>query len=192
MALTKQSIIEVAVKLFKSKGYGTTSVNNIADELGCTKAALYYYFDSKEEILYEIFCQSMSAVETRFAHLMSLKMPIEERLRKIIYNQIMANIDAMSHISIFFTEKANLSPTHQEEMNLRRRQYEENVAEVFREGIRVGVLKEIDVLPTVYGIIGMCNWLYHWYKPEGRLKPEELAELYADTILKGILSIQAP
>lgn len=187
MALTKQSIIDVAVKLFKSNGYGTTSVNNIADELGCTKAALYYYFNSKEEILYEIFCQSMGAVEIRFAQMMTQAMPIEDRLRKIIYNQIMANIDATPQISIFFTEKANLNPEHQEEMNLRRRQYEEEVAEVFREGIRAGVLKDIDVLPTVYGVIGMCNWLYHWYQPDGRLKPEELTNLYADMILKGIL-----
>lgn len=188
MALTKQSIVEAAVRLFKSKGYGITSVNNIADELGCTKAALYYYFNSKEDILYEIFCQSMSAAETRFAQLMSLQMPVEERLRKIIYNQIMATVDAMPQISIFFTERANLNPAYQEEINLRRRKYEENVAEVFQEGIRAGVLKEIDVLPTVYGIIGMCNWLYHWYKPDGRLKPEELAELYADMILKGIFN----
>lgn len=188
MALTKQSIVEVAVKLFKSKGYGTTSVNNIADELGCTKAALYYYFNSKEDILYEIFCQSMSAAETRFAQMMSQEMSLEERLRKIIYNQIMATVDSMPQISIFFTEMANLNPAYQEEINLRRRKYEENVAEVFQEGIRAGVLKKIDVLPTVYGIIGMCNWLYHWYKPDGRLKAEELAELYADMILQGILN----
>lgn len=187
MGLTKQAITEAAIKLFKAKGYGTTSVNDIAEEMGCTKAALYYYFNSKEQLLYEIFCQTMSTAEMRFAHLMSQSMPYEERIRKIIYNQIMAMVDDRPQISIFFTERTNLSTAHQEAINLRRREYEEGIAEVFREGIRAGVLKEIDVLPVVYGIIGMCNWLYHWYDHNGRLKPEEMAELYADMVLNGIL-----
>jgi hypothetical protein len=66
-------------------------------------------------------CQSMSAAKTRFAQMMSQEMSLQERLRKIIYNQIMSTVDSMPQISIFFTEMANLNPAFQEAINLRKR-----------------------------------------------------------------------
>lgn len=187
MGLTKQEIITASVNLFNEKSYSATSVQDIADVLNVTKAALYYYISSKEEILYEIFDQTMTTAEFRLNKLMEQKMTVEERIRKFIYNHIMAVFDEAPNISIFFTEKAHLTPDNLESINVRRKIYEKKIASVFEEGIEKNILKKIDVIPTVYAIIGMCNWLYHWYKPNGRLKPEEIAELYSDMILNGIL-----
>jgi len=187
MGLTKQEIISASVNLFNEKSYSATSVQDIADALNVTKAALYYYISSKEEILYEIFDQSMTTAEIRLNKLMEQKMTVEERIRKFIYNHIMAVFDEAPNISIFFTEKAHLTPENLESINVRRKIYEKKIASVFKDGIEKNNLKTLDVFPAVYAIIGMCNWLYHWYKPDGRLKPEEIAELYSDMILNGIL-----
>ncbi|RJX25747.1 MAG: TetR/AcrR family transcriptional regulator [Dethiobacter sp.] len=187
MSLTKQEIIQTSVKLFNEKGYSATSVQDIADELNVTKAALYYYISSKEEILFEIFDQTMTTAENRLNKIMEQDMTVEKRIRSIIYNHIMAVFDEAPNISVFFTEKAHLLPENLESINTRRRNYEEIIAGVFKEGVEKNVLKKVDILPTVYAVIGMCNWLYHWYKPEGRLKPEELSNLYSDMVLNGIL-----
>lgn len=187
MSITKQEIIKTAVYLFNKKGFSATSVQDIADALNVTKAALYYYISSKEEILYEIFDQTMTTAELRLKNLMKKKIPVEELIREIIYNQIMAFIDEMPNIAIFFTEKAHLLPENLKSINARRRKYEDIIVGVLEEGVEKGIFKKVDIRPTVYAIIGMCNWLYHWYKPEGRLKPEEIAYLYADIILNGLL-----
>ncbi len=187
MSLTKQEIINTAVTLFNEKGYSVTSVQDIADQLNVTKAALYYYIASKEEILYAIFDQTMTTAEKRLKKLLKEKMTVEEKIRKIVYNHIMAVFDEAPHIAIFFTEQAYLLPENLASIRTRQKNYKEMVASVFQEGIEKNILKKIEILPTIYAVLGMCNWLYHWYKPAGRIKPEELSELYADIILSGIL-----
>ncbi len=189
MGISKQKIIEISVKLFNEKSYSATSVQDIVNALGVTKAALYYYIYSKEDILFEIFDQTMATAEKRLSNLMKEDMSVEERIRKIVYNHITAVFDEAPKISIFFTEKAHLTPDNLKAINARRRKYEEKIAEVFKDGVEKGVLKkDIDILSTVYALLGMCNWLYHWYNPKGRLKPDDLAKRYADIMLLGILN----
>lgn len=188
MGITKQDIVEKSIKLFNEKSYSATSVQDIADALGVTKAALYYYVSSKEEILYEIFNQTMTTAEKRMEKLMQEEKPVEEQIRAIIFNHIMAVFDEAPNIAIFFTEKHHLAPANLDSITQRIRKYNGMIAKVFRQGVQEGVLnKNIDIVPTVYALLGMCNWLYHWYDPQGRLKPKELAECYADLLLNGIL-----
>ncbi len=187
MSLRKEKIIEAAVELFEEKGYTATSVQDIADKLGFTKAALYYYIQSKEEVLWEIFDKTMTTAERRMQELMNQDMSVVERIKKIIYNHIMNVRDEAPYMVIFFTERAHLPAGRLEEINARRRSYEEKIAAVFRDGVTQGVLEPLDVLPTVYGILGMCNWMYHWYNPKGPCSPEDIAELYSQIILRGIL-----
>jgi hypothetical protein len=94
----------------------------------------------------------------------------------------------MPNIAIFFSEKANLLPENLKAINAREKKYEDKIVAVLEKGINQNVFKKNDIRPTVYAIIGMCNWLYHWYKPDKRLKPEEIADLYSDIILNGILT----
>jgi len=187
MNLRKEKIIEAAVELFKEKGYTATSVQDIADKLGYTKAALYYYIQSKEEVLWEIFDKTMTTAERRIQELMNQDMPVIERLEKIIYNQIMNVRDEAPYMVIFFNERAHLPEGKLEEINARSRNYEEKIAAVIREGITQGVLEPFDVMPAVYGILGMCNWVTHWFNPKGPRSPEEIAELFSQMLLHGII-----
>jgi len=150
MNLRKEKIIEAAVELFKEKGYTATSVQDIADKLGYTKAALYYYIQSKEEVLWEIFDKTMTTAERRIQELMNQDMPVIERLEKIIYNQIMNVRDEAPYMVIFFNERAHLPEGKLEEINARSRNYEEKIAAVIREGITQGVLEPFDVMPAEF------------------------------------------
>ncbi|NMB35830.1 MAG: TetR/AcrR family transcriptional regulator [Firmicutes bacterium] len=187
MSLTRQKIIDAATTLFNEKGYSITSVQDIAEKLNVTKAALYYYISSKEEILYAIFDQTMTTAEKRLEKLLSEEMTVEEKIRGVIYNHIMAVFDEAPRIAIFFTEQAHLLPENLASIRRRQRDYEERVAGVIGEGMEKNILRKIEILPTVYAILGMCNWLYHWYEPTGRVKPADLADLYAGIVLSGIL-----
>lgn len=187
MSLRKEEIIQVAVLLFEEKGYSATSVQDIADKIGFTKAALYYYFNSKEEILWEIFDKTMTTAERRLAELLKLDLPMAEKVSQIVYNQIMSVRDEAPYIAIFFTERVHLPTDKQEIIMARRQSYEKKLAATIQEGIDEGILEPFAVIPTVYGILGMCNWMYHWFNPKGSYSLEEIAEQYSKIILHGIL-----
>ncbi len=187
MNLGREKIIEEAVELFKVKGYLGTSVQDLANKLGFTKAALYYYIQSKEEVLWEIVDQTMCTAERRMETLMQQEMPVLERLKQIIYNQILNVQDDAPYMTIFFNEKVHLSPEKLAIIHARQRNYEESIATVIRQGIAEGVLEPVDALLTAYGILGMINWIIYWFDPNGTCKPEEIAELYVGIILRGIV-----
>ena len=187
MNLGREKIIEEAVELFKVKGYLGTSVQDLANKLGFTKAALYYYIQSKEEVLWEIIDQTMCTAERRMETLMQQEMPVLERLKQIIYNQILNVQDDAPYMTIFFNEKVHLSPEKLAIIHARQRNYEESIATVIRQGIAEGVLEPVDALLTAYGILGMINWIIYWFDPKGTCKPEEIAELYVGIILRGIV-----
>lgn len=187
MHLGRERIIEAAVELFKEKGYMGTRVQDIADKLGFTKAALYYYFRSKEEVLWEIVDRSMCTAERRMQEIAGQEMPVAEKIKRIIFNQIWNVTDDAPYMAIFFNDNIHLPPEKLKIINTRRRNYEESIVAVIRQGIEEGVLEPCNALLTVYGMLGMCNWIIHWYDPSGPCKPEEIAALNARIILRGIL-----
>ncbi len=119
--------------------------------------------------------------------LMQQEMPVLERLKQIIYNQILNVQDDAPYMTIFFNEKVHLSPEKLAIIHARQRNYEESIATVIRQGIAEGVLEPVDALLTAYGILGMINWIIYWFDPNGTCKPEEIAELYVGIILRGIV-----
>lgn len=186
MHLKREEIILAAVKLFEKKGYAATSVQDISNELGFTKAALYYYVESKETILWEIFDRTMSTAERRMQELMQEEMDSVSRLKKIIINQIKNYQDEIPFMKVFFSEKHHLPPEKLEEITYRQRRYVDTISEVIREGITQGKFKDINPHVVTYGIIGMCNWMCHWYNMGGALKPEQIAEIFENLILLGL------
>jgi AcrR family transcriptional regulator len=187
MSISKQEIIVTASKYFQEKGYHATSMSDIANELGVNKAALYYYVENKESILCEIFNQAMNAVEPLVTEIRNSNIPIPDKIRRIIHVHIVSLIEEMPILTVFFTERNHLPPEHWKLIKQRRHVFEETIADIFREGIKTGVFKNIDVQPVVYGLLGMCNWIYQWYKPGGRLNAENLAKVYSDLVLEGCL-----
>ncbi|MCL2336710.1 MAG: TetR/AcrR family transcriptional regulator [Firmicutes bacterium] len=186
MTLKREEIILVAVKLFEKKGYAATSVQDIANELGFTKAALYYYIESKEEILWAIFDRTMSTAEKRMQELMKKKMDPVSRLKQIIVNHVRNNQDEIPYMRIFFSEKSQLPPDKLKKITERERRYVDIIAAVIREGAAQGKLKPIAPAIVSHGILGMCNWMYHWFNPAGDLKPEQVAEIYINIMMSGL------
>lgn len=182
----KEVIIQVAVQLFKEKGYAATSMQDVAKNLDCTKAAIYYYFESKEDILLTIINETMQIAEEKIEHVISQDLNPPQMLKAIIKDHIYAVFEKKSFITVFFFDKNNLSSENLELIHQRRRKYEEKIAQVIKRGMDEGYFAKTEVLPVVYGILGMCNWMVQWYKPEGKFEPDEIAEIYWDIAYKGL------
>ncbi|MBI2867203.1 MAG: TetR/AcrR family transcriptional regulator [Chloroflexi bacterium] len=184
--LKREKVLEVAAQLFKEKGYRATSLRDIANALGVTKASLYHYFKSKEQILIELYERIHSRLAEAAQELLRPSGDATAALLEVIKNHIRFVTIHPDLSAIFFQEKAELDSQYRRVVNRRSREYDRPIEELIRQGIEEGRFRSVDVPVTVNLIMGMCNSVYQWYKPGRRLSADQIGELAAGLIIQGI------
>jgi AcrR family transcriptional regulator len=184
---TRAAIVDAALKLFEAAGYHGTAVGEIASTAGITKGAFYHHFNSKEELLQLIHDEySAYQVESINAALQHSDQP-SEQLRHLILCMVEGIEKYRPHVTVFFQERRHLSPQSLAKIRRKRDQMERTLLEVFERGVAAGTFRrDLDPRTTCLGIIGMCAWTYQWFSPDGRLSGREIADEFADIVLKGI------
>src|SRR5690606_4552618 len=100
---------------------------------------------------------------------------------------LLSNIKNIVKIGVFFQDFRSLSGERHDYIVKERDLYDQRLRELIREGQEQGVItRDIDPKIASLGILGMLNWVYQWYTPEGPATPEELASTFADLILGGL------
>ncbi|RTH04927.1 TetR/AcrR family transcriptional regulator [Thermus scotoductus] len=182
---TRNRILEEAARLFTEKGYEATSVQDLAEALGLSKAALYHHFRSKEEVLYEISLQALEGLCRQGERALSEPDPKVALLR------------FMEGHARFFEENRpffvamlqglqSLSPEKRAVTIALRDRYEGMLRSILERGMALGVFRPLDVGLTARAILSLLNWMIRWFRPGGPLRAEEVARFYFDLILKGL------
>jgi len=187
--MTPDEIIITAVALFQKQGYHATTVRQISTALGVTSAALYYYFPGKEAILEAIFDMAMTTAEKHLQDLLASDYPAEVRLQKLVQEHAMAVIEDLPLMTVFFNEMNNLPPESRARALARQRDYQMKMRSIISEAISAGYIDDVNPAIVVYAILGMCNWLHHWYKADGQLSPEQIGALFSRIISNGIARV---
>lgn len=184
-----QEIIDTAVNLFHKKGYKSTTIDDISKELGISKAAIYHYVDSKDELLSIIYTQAFENIFRDTKTITTMKIPPDEKLRRLIHNHIMNFIiKDLSMFSVFFSEENQVSEKDFQKIRAEKKKYTEIIEGVIEEGIAKGIFQETDPKLLAYAIIGMCNWIFKWYKPQySPYRPEEIADHFIRLLGTGCL-----
>lgn len=184
----KQKITENSILLFEKKGFSETSIQDIVDSLGVTKGTFYYYFSSKEELLMDIHLQYIDEILNIQNDI--LDDPIKNNKTKlfdIVYMLISHIKSKRSSAKIFFREMQNLSEERLTDVIPKRDQFRLNIEKVVREGIEKGEFRpELNASIITFGILGIANWSYNWFNPDGEMTDREVSEIFVDMILKGI------
>ena len=184
--LKREKVLEVAAQLFNERGYRATSLRDIANALGVTKASLYHYFTSKEQMLIELYERIHSRLAEAAQGLLRPSGDATATLREVIKNHIRFVTTYSDLSAIFFQEKAELDSQYRRVVNSRSREYDRPIEEFVRQGIEEGQFQSVDVPVTVNLIMGMCNSVYQWYKPGRRLSADQIGDLAAGLIIQGI------
>lgn len=184
----QDEVYAAAAKLFATKGYHATRVQDIADELGILKGSLYYYFSSKEDLLVKItegriekLLEAIQAIaDTGYPPRQKIALAIDEHLRFFQEHVHIYTIFVREQLADINKRTAN----NARKMN---RVYQQLWKEMLEEGIAAGEFRaDIDTELIMRAILGLCNYTWTWYDPTGRVQIRELARIFTDLILSGI------
>jgi len=188
-SVRKQKIIDVAADLFQKKGYSSTTLDDVAKVLWISKAALYHYVSSKDELLSTIYTQAFNNIFMDTNKISSMDLPPDEKLRLILENHIKnIIIKSLPMFSVFFSEETQLPVKDYQKIREEKRKYNRIVEEIIGEGISKGIFKKVDAKLQAHAILGMCNWIYKWYKPNPKMHtPEQIANHFIFLLETGYL-----
>jgi AcrR family transcriptional regulator len=189
---SRQEILRTAARLFQQRGYDATSMNDVAAALKLSKGGLYHHFQSKDEILFEIMNHAMEITQERVLNPVRGIADPEERLRALIRLHIEVVLSPRDReITVMLHENHPLPPALRKRINARKKDYIHFLESLMTEvQIKAQHQTKGKVSPraAAFALLGMINWIYQWYKPEGELQAQNLIPQFTDLIFGGIFA----
>lgn len=183
----RSRILRISAELFARNGYHATGISELSRAVGLGRGALYHYIGSKEALLYEISKTQVDRMNTYAEELLARDLHAEERLRALARG-LMRNIaEHRTEWAVFFREYSALSGERRDRIVAARERYEGYWRQTLEQGVHDGHFREMPSL-LVKGIVGMFNYTYLWFEPDGRISSDQLADEFLDALLTGIRS----
>ncbi|MBE9375543.1 TetR family transcriptional regulator [Saccharopolyspora sp. HNM0983] len=182
-----QRLLAMATRLFAEQGFEMTSVQQIVDAAGVTKGAMYHYFGSKDDLLYEVYARLLREQTARMESAADSRAPVQERLRSVAVDVVATTAANLDDTVIFFRSMHLLHPDKQAEVRAERRRYHERVRELIEEGQRDGVFRADRSADLVVDFFfGAVHHLGTWFRKDGELSGEQVGEQFADLLLASL------
>lgn len=183
----KEQLAHTSVELFATQGYARTSVQQIVDAAGVTKGALYHYFASKDDLLFDIYDRILTVQHEHLTEIIARGLPVPETIRLVCEDLIITSIERIREGAVFFRSQHMLSEDRLEEVKQRRREYNEVFADLLRRGRSEGSVRTDMPLPVlVANFFSDPHYLAYWYSPDGSLSKEEVAAQLTELYLAGL------
>ena len=185
-----QEIYLTAAQIFFTKGYNASSLNDIADALNITKAGLYYYVESKQDLLYRIINLGLDNVKDRGFRSGARNRRCRRTIE--IYNfQSRATFGRrQSRGDYYFARSRVINFGGRKEIMQRRRDYFEFIRETFVRIEEQGKVTKIDLTTATFTLFGMIMWLARWFSPNGKMSVENVCEDICEMALRGFCKKQ--
>ncbi|HSR28926.1 MAG TPA: TetR/AcrR family transcriptional regulator [Anaerolineae bacterium] len=183
----EDQLLETASRLFKEKGYHNTSMQDLADALGLQKGSLYYYIDSKKELLRQMLEHATSFLADQIDEIYSSDLPPPDKLRWALEHHAVTMMDHLDLVTVYLQEYRNLPPKRLQEALAVRKHYEQVLMQIVQDGIALGDFCTVDVKMAIFGLLGMLNWTHEWFSPDGQFSSQEIAVMLTDLALYGLM-----
>lgn len=179
----REVIIKAAARLFREKGYEGTSVRDLANAVDLQSGSLFFHFRSKEEILQSLLEAGLvRAVAILDRYLADAKTP-REKLAAVLHGHLHAILDEeRDAFTVVLRDWRTLSPRSRKKVIALRDDYERHIAAVLDEVAGQGLVPSDTRLFRLF-LLGALNWTVQWYRPNGDLTIDELADGFLDLLL---------
>jgi len=182
-----QQIEKTVARLFASKGYHSTSMRDIARELGMTQSSLYYYFKGKEEILFKLMNDAMDDALEAMEQIFSADSPPEEKLVQMLNFYTRYYAGDQDREILLLNEMSSLSEPNRRILIEKQRRYIQLFYDILAELQNLGRLKEIHPSVATFAFFGMVHYTVKWYRKDGPVGLGELADMFVEIFTRGIL-----
>ena len=165
-------------------------MRTIARHVGLTPGALYQHFPSKEAILFAYLEDRIDQVTVAVGRAVAAARSPRERLLAYVRTQVLDSLrlsGVRDGVAIFGLAHlfSRLGPRQRQTIGERMRRHVTTLRDILAEGVESGHFRAgLDLTPTAYAILTMCDVVTVWFRPDGRLAPEAVAGLYADLALR--------
>lgn len=180
-------VLKTSAAIFAEKGYHSTSIRDIARATEMSLSGLYYYFKSKDELLFLIqdYCFS-TVIEDCHKLLDGVDDPVH-RLKLLIENHLHYFVHNMNEMKVLSHEANSISGDLFKKVNSKKRQYVDLVMALLEEIAREHRVRGVDLRVATFSLFGMMNWIYNWYNPRKDINVAGLAQNITRIFLSGLL-----
>ena len=187
----RQAILRHAARLFAQRGYIGSSMNQVAEASGLSKASLYHYYRDKYAMLVEIAVGHVTTLEALVDEVRAQQRPPADAVRQLIERIIDEYADAQDAHRVLTEDVRFLEPADRERVLGAERRVVAGFAEAigaWQPGqAEAGLTKPLTML-----LFGMINWLFTWHRPDGGLRHADLAPIVADLFFAGVPGVRPP
>ncbi|MGH9460413.1 MAG: TetR/AcrR family transcriptional regulator [Vicinamibacteria bacterium] len=184
----RAQILEKAAHLFCIKSYDSTSMSDIADAVGITKAGLYYFVEGKEHLLYLITDYGLDLLEETVVKPLEGILDPKEWLRQLIVKHVHMVMHRPREVTIILHERTGLTGEYRDRILKRKKAYINLVRDRLVQLQKDGIARPVDATAATYFLLGSLNWVYQWYKEDGHLDEQDLVRHFTDLFSRGFLT----
>jgi AcrR family transcriptional regulator len=187
----REMILDHAAQLFANRGYSATSMNQVAEACGFSKALLYHYYRDKYSLLVSIAENHVSRLEDLVADVEGQKLPPEAKLRELI-RRFVEEYAGAKHAHRVLTEDVKFMEDADRQRVL---ETQRTVVNGFARAVielRPDLKKASIAKPLTMLLFGMINWMFIWMRPDGELDYDAMAPVVADLFLGGLPAVKVP
>ncbi|MGB2666577.1 MAG: TetR/AcrR family transcriptional regulator [Candidatus Acidiferrum sp.] len=181
-----QHILRHSAQIFAARGFEGTSIRDISRATGVSLSGLYYYFESKQKLLYLIQNTSFTFILERLRSRLNQVDEPEGRLRTLVQNHIEYFLSHPNEMKVLSHEEEALEPPYREEVATIKRCYYALAREIF-DGLDADAqAPELNPRVAVLSLFGMMNWVYKWHNPKVDPSAVELTDTIVGIFLHGV------
>ena len=187
--MQRMDIIQAAAQIFRQKGYHGTSMQDIADAVQFQKASLYHHVTGKQDILVAILDQALDLLIDDMRNVAKSKHTPQEKIRLAMRTYVNRLTQDLDLATVLLMEHRSLDDELRAIHIDRRDRFEALWREIVQEGIDSGAFRPVDARLTSFAFLGVLNWMITWYRHEGSLSGEQIADRFADLLLSGLVEL---
>ncbi|MGH7873281.1 MAG: TetR/AcrR family transcriptional regulator [Candidatus Binatia bacterium] len=182
-----QRILKTSAKIFAEKGFHHTSVRDISRATKMSLSGLYYYFTTKEELLFLIQERCFLTLLQRWEQAAALDHDVRARIRAFAENHLSFFLHNMPEMKVMAHEDESLTGEFDERILVLKRRYVKVIIDLIGELQERENGKGIDLRVATFALFGMMNWIYTWYQPKRDLPFPQLIEQMLRLYFFGLL-----
>lgn len=183
----RREVIAAAAKVFAQRGYHATTIEDLIEATGMTRGGLYHYTSGKRELLLSVIDELMEPLLAQAREVVTQPRAPEEHLRRLMRVWLEHVATHRHHMLVFAQERRTLADgSGWDEVRRARKLFEQMLSEVMDRGVREGSFAVADEQLAVLMLLGAVNHTPQWFAADGRLAPEQIADLYCDMLLDGV------